>query len=99
MTKAYPLATTLQLYIYGRNLLRQKKAREAFDVFKKAYAKDPNDIYTLIGMIKGNAATGNMKEAVKFGDKALAISKDTNTKSYIEKMVADVKAGNDISNM
>jgi hypothetical protein len=99
MKKAYPMATTLQLYIYGRNLGRQKKNKEAFDVFKMAYEKDPNDIYTLIGMIKGNAAVGNTKEAVKFGDKALAISKDSNTKSYIEKMVADVKAGKDITNM
>ncbi|HEY0652282.1 MAG TPA: DUF2911 domain-containing protein [Chryseosolibacter sp.] len=99
MNKAYPMATTLQLYIYGRNLLRQKKNKEAFDVYKMAYAKNPNDIYTLIGMIRGNAAIGNTKEAVKFGDKALAISKDSNTKAYIEKMVADVKAGKDITNM
>lgn len=99
MKKAYPMATTLQLYIYGRNLQRQKKNKEAFDVYKMAYAKDPNDIYTLIGMIKGNAANGNTKEAIKFADKALAISKDTNTKTYIDKMVADIKAGKDVTNL
>lgn len=99
MKKAYPMATTLQLYIYGRNLQRQKKNKEAFDVYKMAYAKDPNDIYTLIGMIKGNAANGNAKEAIKFGDKALAISKDTNTKTYIDKMISDIKAGKDVAGM
>jgi tetratricopeptide (TPR) repeat protein len=99
MKKAYPMATMLQLYIYGRTLQRQNKSKEALAVYKMSYEKYGDDIYTLIGMIKGNAAVGNTKEALKFADKALAISKDSNTKSYVEKMAADVKAGKDIANM
>jgi hypothetical protein len=99
MKKAYPMATMLQLYIYGRTLQRQKKNKEALEVYKMNYEKYPDDIYTLLGMIKGNAAFGNIKEALKYGDKALVISKDSNTKSYVEKLMADIKAGKDVSNL
>lgn len=97
MKKAYPMATMIQLYSYGRTLQRQKKHKEALDVYKMSYDRFGDDIYTLIGMIKGNAAVGNTKEALKFGDKALAISKDSNTKTYVEKLMTDLKAGKDIS--
>jgi tetratricopeptide (TPR) repeat protein len=99
MKKAFPMATMIQFYTYGRSLQRQKKNKEAFDVYKMSYEKYGDDIYTLIGMIKGHAAMGNVKEAVKFGDKALAISKDSNTKSYVEKLITDVKAGKDVANL
>lgn len=99
MKKAYPMATMLQLYAYGRTLLRQKKNTEALAVYKMSYDKFGEDIYTLLGMIKGYAAVGNTKEAIKFGDKALAISTDSNTKTYVEKLMADVKAGKDVTNL
>lgn len=98
MKKAYPMATMLQLNSYGRTLLKQKKAKEAFEVYKMNYDKYPNDIYTRLGMIRGYAAVGNIKEALKFADKAMELAEDGNTKSYIEKMVADLKAGKDIAN-
>jgi hypothetical protein len=96
MKKALPMATLLQLNTYGRSLMRQKKYKEAFDIYKMNYDKYPNDIYTRIGMVIGYAATGNTKEALKYADKAMALAEDTNTKSYIEKMVADLKAGKTI---
>lgn len=99
MKKALPMATMIQLYIYGRSLQRQKKHKEAFDVYKLSYDRFGDDIYTLIGMIKGNAAVGNTKEALKYGDKAIAISKDSNTKTYIEKLMTDVKEGKDVTNL
>jgi hypothetical protein len=61
------------------------------------YEKFPDDIYTRLGMIRGYAATGNAKEALKYADKAMALATDSNTKSYVEKMIADVKAGKDIN--
>lgn len=93
MKKALPMATMLQLNIYGRTLMRQKKYKEAFEIYKINYDRYPNDIYTRIGMVIGHAATGNTKEALKYAEKAMALADDSNTKSYIEKMVADLKAG------
>jgi hypothetical protein len=97
MKKAFPMATMLQLNAYGRTLLRQKKTKEALEVYKMNYEKFPDDIYTRLGMIRGYAATGNAKEALKYADKAMALATDSNTKSYVEKMIADVKAGKDIN--
>jgi len=99
MKKALPLATMLQLNNYGRNLLKQKKTKEAFDIYKMNYDKFPNDIYTRLGMVHAYAALGNIKEASKYGDKALELAEDDNTKTYINKLVQDMKAGKDISMM
>ena len=93
MQEAFPMASTLQLYIYGRNLLRQKKFQEAFQAYKMNYDKSPDDIYTRLGMVYGYAAIGNKKEALSFADKAMALANDSNTKVFIEKTIADVKAG------
>lgn len=95
MKKAFPMATMLQLHSYGRSLLRQNKKKEAYDIYKLNYEKHPDDLYTLLGMILGNGAVGNLKDAQKYADKAIALSPDSNTKSYIEKVMADLKAGKD----
>lgn len=97
MKKALPMATLLQLNSYGRTLVRQKKYKEAFNVYKMNYDKFPNDIYTRVGMVIGYAGIGNTKEALKYAEKAMALAEDSNTKSYIEKMVADVKAGKPVN--
>jgi tetratricopeptide (TPR) repeat protein len=97
MKKALPMATLLQLNSYGRTLVRQKKYKEAFEIYKLNYDKYPNDIYTRIGMVIGYAGVGNTKEALKYAEKAMALADDSNTRSYIEKMVADVKAGKPVN--
>jgi hypothetical protein len=97
MKKAFPMATLLQLNSYGRTLLRQKKTKEALEVYKMNFEKYPDDIYTRLGMIRGYAALGNTKEALKYADKAMALATDTNTRAYIEKIIADVKSGKDIN--
>jgi tetratricopeptide (TPR) repeat protein len=98
MQKAFPMATMLQLHAYGRTLLRQKKNKEAFEVYKMNYEKYPNDIYTRLGMTIGYAAIGNTKEALKYADKAMELAVDTNTRTYLQKLVADIKAGKDLVN-
>jgi tetratricopeptide (TPR) repeat protein len=99
MTKAYPMATKVQLYSYGRSLIRQKKNKEAFSVYKMNYEKNPNDIYGRLGMIYGYAAIGNQKDAIKAAEKTMELADDSNTKSYIEKLIQDLKAGKDITNL
>ncbi|MEO5593162.1 MAG: DUF2911 domain-containing protein, partial [Chitinophagaceae bacterium] len=41
MKKALPLATVQEVHLYGRSLLAQKKPKEAFDIFKMNYDKNP----------------------------------------------------------
>jgi hypothetical protein len=63
------------------------------------FEKHPGDIYTTIGMLLGYAAVGNTKEALKYGDKAMIIATDSNSKAYIERLMTDIKAGKDLSKM
>lgn len=96
MKAALPLATTLQLHQYGYSLLRRKEYKQAYDIFRMNYDKHPKELYPMLGMIYGYAATGNTKEAIAVGTKAIAIEEDKNTKAYIEKLVTDLKAGKSI---
>jgi hypothetical protein len=96
MKKAMPMATMLQMHQYGYSLLRQKKYKEAFDIYQANYTKYPNDIYTRLGMIYANVGIGNMKEALAFGNTAREIAVDANDRAYVDKIVADIKAGKSI---
>jgi Protein of unknown function (DUF2911) len=97
MKVALPMATLLQLNSYGRTLMRQNKRKEAFEIYKMNYEKHPNDIYTRIGMMLGYAGVGNTREALAYATKAIEISVDANTKAYVEKLAADIKAGKDVN--
>jgi len=98
MKKALTMGTILQLHSYGRTLMRLKKYKEAFDIYKMNYDKNPGDVYTNLGMVRGYAGLGNKTEALKFADKAMLLVVDQNSKSYIEKMKQLVKEGKDITN-
>ncbi len=98
MKKAIPMATSaLPLYLYARNLVRQKKNKEAFEIYKIANDKYPKEVYGPLGMARGYAALGNTKEALKYADKVLTMVEDSNSKAFIEKLKADIKEGKDIS--
>jgi len=98
MKKALPLATLLQMNSYGRTLLRQGKKKEALEIYKMNYEKYPDDIYARLGMARGYAANGNTKEALAYLAKARETAAgDANTVAYVDKMIADVKSGKDIS--
>ena len=62
------------------------------------YEKNPGDIYTNLGMVRGYASLGNRSEALKFADKAMLLVTDQNSKAYIDKMKQLVKDGMDITN-
>ncbi len=53
MQKALPMATTVQLLMYGSNLNKMKKHQEAFKIFKMNYDKNLNESYTNLGMVMG----------------------------------------------
>lgn len=97
MKIALPMASLLQLNTYGHSLLKMKKEKEAFEVFKMNYDKNPDDIYTCLGMIRGYFFLGNKKEAISYAEKGKAISKDDITKAYFETMIADIKTGKEIT--
>jgi hypothetical protein len=96
MQKAYPLATTLQLYSYGRGLENQKRNAEAIAVYKISYDKNKEDLYALMAITRSYSLQGNNKEALKHANKALAFAKDTYFAKYAEEVIANLKEGKPI---
>ena len=97
MKKSLPLASMQELHVYGRSLLTQKKTREAFDVFKLNYDKNPNVFTTNAGMTRAYSATGNYKKALEFAQKALAQATDSNNKTNMERFIKLLQEGKDIN--
>ena len=97
MKKALPIATMNEVHQYGRQLLGQKKNKEALEVFKSNYAKYPNQFTTLMGMVRGHSANGDYKSALNFANQALPLAPDTNNKNNVSAMIDKLKAGKDVN--
>ena len=97
MKEAMPFANMQQLHGYGRQLLAQKKTKEAYEVFKLNYDKHPNQFTTNIGMMRGNSALGNYKKALEFAQKAQPQAPDKLNKDNVDRMIGLLKEGKDVN--
>ncbi len=97
MKEALPLGTMQQIHGYARQLLQQKKSKEAFDAFKLNYDKHPNEFTTMVGMARGYSAIGDYKKATGFAQKALPIAPDKNNKDNVEGFIKKLQEGKDIN--
>jgi len=97
MKAALPMAAMFELHQYGRQLIAQKKGKEAFDVFKMNYDKNPNQFTTNMGMARGYSAVGNYKKALEFAQKALPQAPDKNNKDNVERVIKLLQDGKDIN--
>jgi tetratricopeptide (TPR) repeat protein len=93
MKKAFPMATALQLLMYGSSLNKMKKHHEAFNIFKMSYDKNPKENYTYLGMVMGYYFLENKKEAIKYAEQGKEKTADTNWKSYFDSLINDMNAG------
>jgi hypothetical protein len=97
MKNAMPLANMFELHQYGRRLIGQKKSKEALDVFKKNFDKNPNQFTTVMGLARGYSANGDYKNALKYAQQALTLVPDSNNKNNIEAMIVKLKEGKDVN--
>jgi tetratricopeptide (TPR) repeat protein len=97
MKEALPMGTVQQIHTYARQLLQQKKNKEAFDVFKINYDKSPNEFTTQVGMARGYSAIGDYKKALAYAQKALPQAPDKGNKDNLEKMIKTLQEGKDIN--
>ena len=97
MKEAIPLGKMTEIHAYGRQLVQQKKPKEAFDVFQLNYNKYPNQFTTNMGMVRGYSAIGNYKKALEFAQKAQPQAPDALNKTNVEKMINMLKEGKDIN--
>ena len=97
LKNALPLANMQEMHQFGRRLLTQKKAKEALEIFKTNYTKNPNQFTTLMGLTRGYAANADYKNALKYALQALALAPDSNNRNFVESAIAKLKEGKDIN--
>ena len=97
MKEAMPLANLQQAYQYGRQLINQKKGKEALTHFQELAKKYPNVFMTNMGLMRAYSATGDYKSATDWGKKALAIAPDANNKANVERLLGQLGQGKDVN--
>jgi hypothetical protein len=91
------VGTMQQIHGYGRQLLQQKKAKEALEVFKVNYAKNPNQFTTMMGMARGYSAIADYKNAIKFATMALPLAPNEQNKKFVQDGIEKLKKNQDIN--
>jgi hypothetical protein len=97
MKEALPLGQASDVHQYARQLLAQKRSKDAFDAFKLNYDRHPNEFTTNVGMARGYSAMGDYKKALEFAQKAKAQAPDKANKDNLEKCIGMLKEGKDIN--
>ncbi len=97
MKEALPLGNPAQIHAYARQLLLQKKTKEAFDAFKLNYDKTPNTFTTNMGMTRGYSALKDYKKAVEYALKALPQAPDKVNKDNVMRIIQLLQDGKDVN--
>jgi len=97
MQKAILYAGIFDLHQYGRQLLQQKKYKEALSIFKMNYDKNPNQFVTLMGLTRGYSANGDYKTALKYAQQAQSLAPDAPNKTNVATMIEKLKQGKDVN--
>jgi DUF2911 family protein len=93
---ADPTTTSLQIHMYGRQLLSQKKVKEAISVFE-LNAKRNGDAWPVhVGLARAYAASGESQKALEHAKKALTQAPDELNRKSLEAMVKDLSDGKPI---
>ncbi len=93
MQQAMETASALELHIYGRQLLSEKKVAEAMVVFEKNYQKHKGEWPTNVGMMRGYSASGNLPKALEHAKLALAQAPDEINRKNLEQAVKTLEEG------
>jgi tetratricopeptide (TPR) repeat protein len=94
--QALQRATAAQIYGYGRLLQGQGKQDQAFDYFRQAAKKDPNDWVVHDGTARIYSAKGDFDNALKEAKMVLAGAPD-NQKIFFQPLVKKLEAKQDIN--
>ncbi|MBD2702053.1 DUF2911 domain-containing protein [Spirosoma sp. BT702] len=97
MKEALPMANMQQGYQYGRQLINQKKGKEALTFFQDYAKKYPNVFTANMGLMRAYSAVGDYKSATDWGKKALAVAPDNNNKANVERLLGQLQQGKDVN--
>ncbi|HSB75183.1 MAG TPA: DUF2911 domain-containing protein [Terriglobales bacterium] len=94
--QALAMANPLQLHIYARQLQGQKRADEAYAIFRENARKHPEEWFVHSGLARIYSSQGKFDDAVKEMNVALAGAPD-GQKSYVESLVKKLQSKQDIN--
>lgn len=97
MKKSLAFANMQEIHQYGRQLIQQKKSKEALEVFKMNYDKNPNQFTTLMGLTRGYSANADYKNALKYAKQALTMAPNQPNKTNVETMIKKLEEGKDVN--
>src|SRR6185312_9217973 len=70
MKEALPLGSELEVHQYARQLIGERRPKDALDAFRSNYDRHPNEFTTNMGMARGYSANGDYKKALEYMKKA-----------------------------
>jgi hypothetical protein len=97
MKEAVPLGNMNELHQYARTLLAAKRNKEAFEVFKANYDKNPSQFTTNVGLARAYSANGDYKKALELMKAALPQAPNPLNKSSVEAMIKKLEEGKDVN--
>jgi hypothetical protein len=97
MKQAVPMGSMMDLQMYGRKLIGDKKPKEALEIFKINAQKNPNNFMTYMGLVRGYSANGDYKTALKNAQLALAVAPNPPSKEFVNNMIKKLNEGKDIN--
>jgi tetratricopeptide (TPR) repeat protein len=97
MKEALPMGKVNELHAYARQLLQQKRSRDAFDIFQLNYNKNPNQFTTNVGMARAYSGLGNYKKALEYAQKGLSQAPDKPNKDNLGRMIQLLQEGKDVN--
>ncbi len=97
MKQALPFGNVFEVHQYARQLLNNKKYKEAFDVFKLNYDKNPGVFVTSFGLARGYSAIGKYADALKYAQLAQPLATDPVNKTNVASAIENLKAGKPIN--
>jgi len=93
MTLALENASALEMHGYGRQLLAEKKVKEAMVIFERNYKKHKGAWPTNGGLMRGYSAMGDFKKALEYAKLALAQAPNDLNKKALEQAVKTLESG------
>jgi hypothetical protein len=93
----HPTAQPLDIHLYGRQLLTEKKPAEALKVFQLNARLHPNVWPVHVGLARGYAANGRNKEALAEAKLALPQAPDEANRKALEGMIQKLEAGETVN--
>ncbi len=94
---AFDKATVLELHQYGRQLIAEKKYKDAVAIFEKNHEKFGETWPVNVGLARGYSANGDLKKALVHAKKAVAQAPDDLNRSALQDMVKTLEVGKAIA--